>query len=325
MALYLGSPSVLPGILLKIVSTLCFTLMAASVKWLGLRHPGGDMFPVGQVVFCRSFFALIPVLIYIYWQGEMRAAVATRRIGGHLRRSLIGIGGMFCGFAGLALLPLADATVISYASPLIVVMLAALLLKETVRIYRWSAVGIGFLGVVVAMAPHLSVAARDALSTMGALLAFAGAVFAAIAMIEVRRLTSTENTAAIVFYFSLFSSLIGLLTLPLGVVVPAWSWAMPGLADWSILVLIGVLGGLGQITLTAAYRRADTSVIAPFEYVSIIWATAVGYVAFGDAPGEAIIVGSAVIVASGLFVIYRENRLGLERKRQLEAAPPRPV
>jgi drug/metabolite transporter (DMT)-like permease len=215
--------------------------------------------------------------------------------------------------------------VISYASPLVVVMLAAFLLKEQVRIYRWSAVGIGFLGVVVAMAPHLSLGYGDAPSGAGAMLALAGAIFAAFAMIEVRRLTTTENTAAIVFYFSIFSSLIGLATLPIGRVAPEFGWTMPGLADWSILVLVGVMGGLGQITLTAAYRRADTSVIAPFEYVSIIWATAVGYFAFGDAPGSAILLGSAVIVASGLFVIYRENRLGLERKRQLEASPPRSV
>jgi drug/metabolite transporter (DMT)-like permease len=316
---------VLSGILLKVLSTLCFTMMAASVKWLGLGHLSGDGMPVGQIVFFRSFFALIPLLIWIAWQGEMSDAVVTRRIGGHLRRSLIGIGGMFAGFSGLALLPLADATVISFASPLIVVMLAALLLKEQVRIYRWSAVGIGFLGVVVAMSPHLSIASGEGPSALGAAFAFAGAVFAAFAMTEVRKLTATEKTAAIVFYFSLFSSLIGLLTLPVGLFSPSLAWQWPGFADFLILILIGVMGGLGQITLTAAYRRADSSIIAPFDYIAIIWASLIGYFAFDDAPGMAIMIGSAIIAASGLFVIYRENQLGLERKRQLEASPTRPV
>jgi drug/metabolite transporter (DMT)-like permease len=316
---------VFSGIALKVISTLCFTLMAACVKWLGLGHTSAQLPPVGQVVFFRSFFALLPVLIWIVWLGQMQEAVVTKRLSGHLRRSLVGVCGMFLGFAGLALLPLADATVISYASPLIVVMLAAFLLKERVRIYRWTAVLFGFAGVMVAMSPHLSVIGGQSVSGYGALLAFGGAVMAAFAMIEVRKLTATETTAAIVLYFSVFSSLIGLLTLPLGWLVPQLAWHWPNSHDAFILVLVGVFGGLGQITLTAAYRRADTSVIAPFEYVSIIWAMSVGYFAFGQLPERMVLIGSAIVVAAGLFVIFRENQLGIERKRQLEASSPRPV
>jgi drug/metabolite transporter (DMT)-like permease len=317
--------AVLSGILLKILSTLCFTLMAASVKWLGLGHDPASMPPVGQIVFFRSCFALVPVLIWIIWQGEMRRAITTRNMLGHVRRSLIGIFGMFLGFTGLSLLPLADATVISYAAPLIVVMLAAFILKEQVRIYRWSAVGIGFLGVVVAMAPHLALFNGNAQSAQGALFAFGGAVMAAFAMIEVRRLTATESTAAIVFYFSVFSSLIGLATLALGWMLPHLAWQTPDWRDLLILILVGIFGGLGQITLTASYRFAETSVIAPFEYVSIIWATAIGYFAFGQVPERAVMIGSTFVVLAGLFVIYRENRLGLERRKQLEASPTRSV
>jgi drug/metabolite transporter (DMT)-like permease len=313
------------GIAFKIVSTLCFTLMAASVKWLVAVQPSDQPFPVGQIVFGRSFFALIPVLIWIAWRGEMLSAMRTNNLVGHVRRSATGIFGMFFGFAGLALLPLADATVISYAAPMLVVALAAILLKEQVRIYRWSAIAIGFIGVVVAMTPHLAILEGEAVSAKGALLAFGGAAFAALAMIEVRRLTATETTAAIVFYFSIFSSLMGFLTFPLGWVVPSLGWIMPTAKELGILVLIGVCGGLGQITLTAAYRRADTSIIAPFEYVSIIWAMSVGFFAFGDVPEQALLIGSAIVVGAGLFVIYRENRLGIERRRQLEATPPRPL
>jgi drug/metabolite transporter (DMT)-like permease len=316
---------VLSGIFLKIVSTLCFTLMAAGVKWLGAGRAPGEFFPVGQVVFSRSFFALVPVLIWIAMTAPLRQSIATKRIGGHIKRSLFGTCGMFFGFAALALLPLADATVIGYGAPLFVVVMAVFILKETVRIYRWSAVGIGFLGVVVAMAPHLAVFGGEAVSSQGALLAFAGAIMAAFAMVEVRRLTATETTSAIVFYFSVFSSLAGASTLFLGWAIPALAWDSPSLAEMGKLVLIGIMGGLGQITLTAAYRRADTSVIAPFEYVSIVWAMTIGYLLFDQVPENAVLAGSAIVVAAGLFVIYRENQLGLERKRQMEASSPRPL
>ncbi len=252
----------------------------------------------------------------------MRAELTTHNVRGHFQRGAVGIFGMFFGFAGLALLPLADATVISYASPLFVVALAALLLGETVRIYRWSAVLIGFVGVVVAMAPHLF---GPNVSPKGAAYALIGAIMAAFAMIEVRKLTRSETTGAIVFYFSLFCTLVGLLTWPLGFIVEGWRWHTPSLSDFALLVMVGVFGGLGQITLTASYRRADASVIAPFEYVSMLWAASIGYLAFREVPEATVAAGSVLVIASGLFVIYRENRLGLERRRQLESTPTRPV
>jgi drug/metabolite transporter (DMT)-like permease len=316
---------VFSGIILKIVSTLCFTLMAAGVKWVGMSRAPGELLPVGQVVFSRSFFALIPVLIWIVLTVPLRQAISTARISGHIKRSLFGTCGMFFGFAALALLPLADATVIGYGAPLFVVVMAAFILKETVRIYRWSAVGIGFLGVVVAMAPHLAIFGGETVSFYGALLAFSGAIMAAFAMIEVRRLTATETTSAIVFYFSIFSSLAGAATFLLGWFIPSLAWDWPSLEETGKLIFIGIMGGLGQITLTAAYRRADTSVIAPFEYVSIVWAMTIGYVFFDHAPENAVLAGSAIVVAAGLFVIYRENQLGLERKRQMEASSLRPL
>ena len=301
--------------------------MAVSVKILGEGAVAGGRFPLGQVVFSRSFFALIPVLIWIMLRSGLREAVATRNPFGHIRRSTVGILGMFSGFAGLLVLPLADATVISYAAPLVTVMLAALILKERVRVFRWTAIAIGFVGVVIAMAPHLSIfsGAAGQFSGRGALLSLAGAVFAAFAMIEVRRLTATETTAAIVFYFSAFSTLIGLITLPLGWYYPAWAWVMPHGWEMLTLVMIGIFGGLGQITLTSAYRLADTSVVAPFDYLNMIWAVAAGYALFGQLPDQAVVIGSAIIMLAGLFVIFRESQLGLERKRQLEAGPARSV
>lgn len=308
--------SPLYGISLKIISTLAFTLMSAGIKIVAARSP------VGQMIFCRSFFALIPLFIWLVWQGDFPLALRTRNLAGHLKRGLIGSIGMFAGFTALTLLPLPDAIAINYAGPLLVVMLAAWLLKEQVRFYRWTAVVVGFVGVVIMLSPHFET--RDiALGlgsgpALGALAAIVGAFCSAFATIAVRMLTKTETTGAIVFYFMVLTSLLGLATSVFG-------WPMPTLSDAALLVMIGILGGLGQIFLTASYRAADASLVAPFEYTSMIWALAIGWFLFGEMPVKAVLVGSAIVVSAGLFVIWRENQLGLLRRPSNEADPKRPV
>lgn len=302
------------GILLKLASTIAFTAMAAGVKWLSESG-----LPTGQLVFCRSFFALIPLVIWLAWLGQWPAATRTTRLGAHLKRGLIGSCGMISGFSALAFLPLPDATAYSYATPLIVVILAAILLKEEVRIYRWSAVLIGFIGVLVMLWPKLqgmSAGAGLSLPVLGAMLSLVGATCAGFATIEVRRLTQTETTGAIVFYFMLLTSAISVLTILLG-----WRWPTP--FEAVLLVLIGVLGGIGQILLTQSFQKAETSLVAPYEYATMLWAVMLGYMLFGDVPGPSIVIGALIVVGAGLFVIWREHRLGLERRRAQEAAPPR--
>ncbi len=308
----------LTGITLKVVSALVFTMMAGLVRWVG------DTVPPGQVVFARSLFAMIPILIWLAWRSEIASAVRTRNVAGHLGRTFIGVGSMFLGFMALSRLPLTDAIAIGYASPLITVVLAVLVLHERVRVYRWSAVGVGLVGVVVILWPHLAGGAlakavsgtgEDAATAQGALLALAGAFCTAGAMIQVRRLTQTESTAAIVFYFSAFSTLLSLFTIPTG-------WVWPGVELALVLVLIGCLGGVGQILLTKSYRYADASLIAPFEYTTILWALMIGWIAFGDLPGPLVLAGASIVVASGIFVILRERQLGIERARARKATPP---
>jgi drug/metabolite transporter (DMT)-like permease len=134
----------------------------------------------------------------------------------------------------------------------------------------------------------------------------------------VRRLTATEKTGAIVLYFSMLSSLLGLSTIVLG-------WRMPSLPDFGLLVLIGILGGTGQILMTQSYRYADTSIVAPFEYTTMIWALLLGWFVFGDLPTAAVSIGGVIVAAAGLFVIWRERRLGLERAKAVEATAQRPA
>jgi drug/metabolite transporter (DMT)-like permease len=317
------------GILFKLASAFAFSCMGAIVKILGAGPASHSGFPVGQVVFCRSFFALIPVFVWLALVGRLNTAFATTNRAGHLKRGLIGSLGMFFGFAGLTTLPLPDATAISFASPLFSVVLAALLLGEVVRLYRWTAVLIGFCGVIVMLWPHLS---ADALSisgsdirARGAFFSLAGAICAAFAMIEVRRLTNTETTAAIVTYFSLMTTTFGMISVLAGAFDPKWAWVAPSAREALLLVLTGIMGGFGQIFLTESYRRAPASLVAPFDYTGMIFAIAWGYFLFSDIPDDLILIGAAIVSAAGIFVILRERQLGIDRARQSEASSQRAV
>lgn len=299
------------GVSLKILSALAFTLMAATIKVASTGYP------IGQLIFFRSAFALVPLLVWLAVSDTVVNAVRTHNLKGHFLRSIIGATGMVLGFTALAYLPLTEAVAIGYAAPLIVVVLAALLLRETVRAYRWTAVAVGFVGVLIMLSPRLGQDALTEGASVGALIAIAAAFCSAGATIQVRRLTATERTGAIVFYFTLVTTLIGLST-------AAFGWVMPTPRDFAMLVGIGILGGIGQILLTESYRYADTSLVAPFEYTSMIWATLLGWFVFGQWPAAAVIAGAVLVTASGIFVIYRERQLGIERRKELEASSHRP-
>ncbi len=302
------------GISLKVLSALVFTMMSATLKTLTARYP------VGEVVFFRSAFALMPLLVWLAWQGDLINAVRTRNVVGHFKRGFIGTAGMYLGFAALSYLPLHDSIAIGYASPLIVVILAALVLKEQVRAYRWTAVAIGFIGVLVMLSPYLKLETfAGGLGNgpaLGALCALLGAFCSAGAMIQVRRLTATEKTGAIVFYFFILASVLSLCTMVLG-------WRMPDALDLGLFVVGGILGGIGQILLTQSYRHADTSIIAPFEYTTMIWALLFGWFVFGDLPSQTMLTGATIVVGTGLFIVWREHRIGMMRTQEFAASPQR--
>lgn len=305
--------SPLLGISLKLVSALAFTLMSAGARAMSARYP------VGEIIFARSFFAMIPLLIWLSFRGDLPNALRTKNVSKHLKRGVIGSCGMFLGFTALSLLPLPDAVALSYATPLIVVVMAAVLLREKVRLYRWSAVILGFCGVLVMLSPHYaSPQAGPSLmagASLGVAVALAAAMFSALATIEVRVLTRTENTGAIVFYFMSLTTVLGLLTVFLG-------WTKPDMNDALWLVGIGIMGGLGQIFLTESYRHGDASLIAPFEYTTMIYAVALGWFLFGEWPETAVFIGSGIVILSGIFVIWREHKLGLLRPEVQSAGPP---
>jgi drug/metabolite transporter (DMT)-like permease len=297
----------------KLISALLFAAMSGLVRQLA------DVAPIGQMVFFRSAFAILPVVVIYAIRGELRSAVRTSRPLGQLGRGMLSVFGMFSNFSALARLPLADVTAISFASPLITVALAAIILKEHVRIFRWSAVLAGFAGVIVMLVPQFDVsryagAGVVTVAAVGSLFAMMSAVCNAGTVIQTRRLTQSETTSSIVFYFSIVCALAGALTLP-------FAWHSPTQSEWVALIALGVLGGIAHIFLTESYRYATASVVAPFDYSSMLWALLLGYWLFGELPSALVYVGATIVAGAGLFVIWRERQLGLQRAREAEGPP----
>ncbi|WP_062211839.1 DMT family transporter [Aureimonas sp. AU12] len=299
------------GIGLKVVSVVVFVGMQTTLKGVG------DGLPAGQLVFFRSFFALIPVIGYLIYLGDVRTAFRTDDLGGHFLRGVIGVTSMGLGFFALTKLPYPEWIAISYASPLLTVVFAALFLKETVRAYRWGAVLVGLCGIVLVAAPNFSLFSETMAPdhAIGMAAALAGAAVAAVAMIQIRRLVRTERTPTIVVYFSLTSSLVALVSILFG-----WVWPTPQQAV--LLVLAGLCGGVGQLLLTSCYRYADASTIAPFEYTSMIFAVIIGALLFGESASWTTLAGAAIVICAGVFIIFREHRLGIERRKARRVATP---
>lgn len=308
------------AVLIKLAALFLFAAMSALVRFVG------ESIPVAQTVFFRGAFAIVPLVAFYAARKELTTAMRTSRPLGHLLRGLIGVAGMFLNFAALARLPLVDATAITFAAPLITVALAALVLKEKVRLFRWSAVVVGLFGVVLMLWPYLNLgkllAAGAADSTIGALCALGAAFTNAAAIIQTRRLTHSETTASIVFYFSLSPTIVTLFALP-------FVWRTPTAVQLAALIAIGALGGIAHILLTESYRYASASLLAPFDYVALLFAFLCGYVLFGELPAPDIYIGGAIVVGSGLVVFFRERRLakarrqaGLLEPRSPEDRPP---
>lgn len=302
----------LRGISFKIASVLVFIVMAALIK-----STAGQV-PPGQVVFFRSLFAIPVIVAWLAWRRELRTGLRTVQPMGHVWRGVVGTSAMGLGFAGLGYLPLPEVTAIGYAAPLLTVVFAAMFLGEEVRAFRISAVVLGLVGVLIVLSPRLTALQDDAVETaeaLGAMLVLGGAVFAALAQVFVRKLVLTESTSAIVFWFSATATLLSLVTLPFG-------WVMPDGREVAILIAAGLLGGVGQILLTSGYREADASVVAPFEYVSMLFALGFGYFLFDEVPTATMLFGALLVVTAGILIIWRERSLGLERARQRKAMTP---
>ncbi|WP_412057746.1 DMT family transporter [Bartonella sp. DGB2] len=286
------------GIMMKLLSVGCFSLMFIFLK-------AADGVPAGELSFFRSFFGLIPVFVWTVFQGNFLGAFYTRNIVGHVSRGLFGTIAMFLYFFALTFLPLPEVVAIGYGEPLILLALSAIILREKVRFYRWSAVFIGLAGVLIIAWPRLTLLGSDNLDNgvrLGVVAVLLSTILTAIAMILVRKLVFTEKTPTIIIYFMISSSVLSLLTVPFG-------WVKPDLYLVILLVVAGILGGVAQIFMTQAYRHAEASIVAPFDYTSIIWALLGGYFIFHETPTLHMVFGVVLVVASGMFIVGREAHL----------------
>lgn len=257
--------------------------MFAMIK---LLTPG---YPAGEILFCRSFFALIPLIPVIIKEGGVKV-FHTRHPFMHLTRSLVGLSSAFLCIESLRLLPLSEATTIFYAAPLITTVLAFFTLGEKVTRGKVAAVSLGFIGVMYMMQPHLSS------SIAGALMALVSAISSAFVSIELRKMGATEKSITIVVYFMMACSVAGLVTLPFHMVLPS-------LQDAILLLGIGVIGGVAQLCMTEAYHQAPASTVAPLSYSALVWAAILDVLFFSKFPGQAVIVGTCLIALSGIFVV----------------------
>ena len=290
----------LMGITLNLCALLVLVSMAGVVKSVSAHVP------TGQAVFSRAFFSLPFILAWIAMQGPLMDGLRMSNPRLHLLRGLLGTATLSMNFVALSLLPLPEVTTIGFAAPVLTLIFAVVLLGERVRLFRWTAVALGLLGVLIVVWPRLTISTdTDALQRLGALMALGSACCAALIKIIVRRMVVTETTPSIVFWFAVTAAVLSLVTLPFG-------WVVPSGQVLALLVLTGALGGVGQLMMTASYRFADASALAPFWYVQLFFASFIGYVFFGEVPTGPMIAGAVLVIGAGLLILWRETSLGKE-------------
>lgn len=291
----------LKGALLRLVSMAAISLMLALVKLAQTRGVH-----ILESVFYRQL-AAIPVILLMLTRSGRWSSLRTHRAFGHGLRMLLGISAMTLNFATMTLLPLAEATTIFFAVPILTTVLAAVILHEPTGRHRWSAVIIGFIGVLIVVQPG-----GGDLPMLGVIAGVFGAIMTAAVTIQVRQLGKTEATLTIVFWFSLTSML------PLCIAM-LFVGQMHDALTWCIILGIGLLGALGQFCLTGSLRLAPVAIVLPMDYSGLIWSALYGYWLFAELPATTTYLGAPVIIASGLYIVLREHRLA---KRAAALRPP---
>jgi drug/metabolite transporter (DMT)-like permease len=280
------------AILLVLGSSGTFTLAAAAVKALG-----GEL-PLAQVILFRNLFALPLLFLMVLGAGGV-GLLRPRHPWGHVSRTAFGLVGMVGAFVGFTYLPLATATVLGFTMPLFLTALSVVFLREKVGWRRWSAVGVGFVGVLLVARPGFG---QQALPMWPVVMVLVSALGWAVAMLSIRRMGEAgENGVTIVMWFAIGSAVAaGLATIPV--------WVDPTPREWALLVAIGMVSAVAQLLMTEAYRRGETTLLAPFEYSALLWTMLLGAAIWGEWPGVLDLAGFAVLVGAGLFIWWRETR-----------------
>jgi drug/metabolite transporter (DMT)-like permease len=285
------------GIYFKLASLVLFCTMDAMVKALG--HAYGPF----QLMLFRSSVAMLPIAIIVWRAGDARI-VRSRRPWLQAARILAGLGSTAGFFYVFPRMPLVDAYAISFAAPLFMVALSVPLLAEQVGWRRWTAVAVGFVGVIVMLDPLGISFHTMSLVVLGATFCYS------LSTVLVRLISRHDSDAATLFWFSVISSAVSLCA-----AIPDWVWPSP--IDWVWLLLLGLLGGVAQVLVTRAWRLAPAAVLAPFDYAGIVLAVLYGYLWFKEEPSWTVWLGLPLVIGSGLYILHRER----VRARRRELAP----
>ena len=275
------------GILLMLLALFMLTCSDAATKWLGADYPAG------QIICFRALFSLIPVAVMVALYGGLPSLRIVDKRGQAWRAFYFAVGTSLIAIS-MIVLPIADAAAILYAGPLMITALAVPMLKEQVGWRRWTAIGVGFGGVIIMLRPT-----PDAIQWLG-LLPLAAAFCSSMRDIYARSLAATESANSMMFWSALLTVLLAGLSLP-------FAWVAPSAVDWALLVATGLFIGVAHYLMIEAYRVSEAAVVAPFKYSGILWAVMFGYFVWGDIPDAFIIIGGTLVIASGLYILHRET------------------
>ncbi len=285
---------------LMLIATLIFPFMDGTAKYLA------QTYSVTQVTWARYFFHLAVLLPLVLWQYPARALL-PKPLWPQILRGIFLLGGTLTFFAGLDFLPLVDMLALGFIAPLIITLASPFFLGERISTRRITAAGIGFIGALVVLRPGTDLFQWAALFGLGT-----GIMIAAYDILNRKIARSVPSAIAI-----MYTSVVGVVVISM--VVP-FDWQTPAIRDWGLMAFMGASGAFCHWLLILAYERCEASLLAPFAYAELVTATFVGYVYFGDFPDTFTWIGIAILVASGLYISYRERHLGLRRARPPETA-----
>ncbi len=305
----IAQPRPFLALALRLATAATLATMAMLVKLAGEHGVH-----LAELVFWRQAITLVCVAALLAVMGRL-ASIKTRRFGAHARRATYGLTGMFFVYGAVMLLPLAEATAISFTAPFFAVLIGVVLFREQVGRYRWTAVGLGFAGVLVLTQPAFEMAGDASLDPLGALVGLVAAFLVALISFQIQDLNKTESPWSIVFWFTALTAPLMALALPFVY--------QPHSADvWAIIVAMALCGALAQILLTSSLRFGSAGVILLMDYTSLLWATWYGFTVFERAPPTTLWLGAPLIVGAGMLIAWRERQLAVIKNR-LAAAQER--
>lgn len=280
--------TILIGSLLVVLGEVFFTTMGMIIKTLG------ETMPSYHLVFYRNVFAALMIAPFLFKQRVSH--IKTKRIGLHLARTIFGLAAMFCFFYALANIELANAMLLKLTGPIFIPIVAILWIHEKVSVKTYFGIALGFIGVIIFLNPTAEVQIASVIGLIGGALA-------ATAKVAIRKMSDTEPTARIVFYFALFGALFSLIPMIIG------ERYMPTPYEWMLLVTLGLVGTIGQFCLTKAYHMAPASQVGPFTYSSLLWASLAGWIFWNEWPEINTFIGAGLIISAGIVILYSKKKM----------------